>query len=70
MLSLTEAWQWVQVGFCAGVGTIAVLIPLALIGALRRRSPEAPWVRTIPPPHCSRCCPVLDAGIDELRPSA
>jgi hypothetical protein len=70
MVSLTEAWQWVQVGFYAAVGAFAVFGPLSLIGAIGRRSLDTPSVRTIPPPHCSRCCPLLDVGMSELRPSA
>jgi hypothetical protein len=27
LLSLREAWHWVQIGFCAAVGAAVVLLP-------------------------------------------
>ena len=58
LLSLNDAWHWVQIGFCVAVGASIIIAPLALIRAGNIViSPDYP---EYPEPHCSRCCPELD----------
>jgi len=52
MLSLADAWQWVQIGFCASLGASALAVVVASVfGGGRQQEQE------YPEPHCSRCCP-------------
>ena len=57
MLTLADAWNWVQIGFCAGVGACAVYFGSAIVYSL-----NTPGVHAHVPedPHCSRCCPTRD----------
>ena len=59
MLSLPEAWHWVQVGFCAAFGAF---LPLTIITAIMASAgrPALPSTPEYPDPHCSRCCPNPD----------
>jgi hypothetical protein len=47
-LSLAEAWRWIQIGFCAGLGG-SVIFGVIQGCFAAGYSP--------PPPHCSKCCP-------------
>ena len=58
MLSLAEAWQWIQVGFCAAAGASVIIAPLMAV-----RVGSAP-AEDDPAPHCSRCCPNPDDDHD------
>jgi hypothetical protein len=53
LLSLRDAWHWVQVGFCAALGASLIFAPFA---AMSRGTP-APEAPEYPDPHCSHCCP-------------
>ena len=54
LLSLAEAWHWIQIGFCTAVGASVIILGIlgALLGSSSGDEPEAP--------HCSRCCPHPD----------
>lgn len=52
LLSLREAWHWVQIGFCAALGASVIMTPFALIRGGNGGSGD-----DYPEPHCSKCCP-------------
>ncbi len=56
LISLPDAWQWAQIGFCAALGASVVFIPTNVLIAEMFPGPSA----TMPEPHCSRCCPNPD----------
>ena len=61
LLSLAEAWHWVQIGFCMAVGASIILGGLGAVfgaSAAPTREPEDP--------HCSRCCPNPDDDFDDV----
>ncbi len=60
LLTLAEAWRWIQVGFFGGLGAGIVLTVFNLLVA----SATAVSIPAMPNPHCSRCCP--NAEDDEL----
>jgi hypothetical protein len=59
MITLAEAWHWIQVGFCAALGGSFIFGSIA--ASMGRGSAPAPE-QDYPEPHCSRCCPTLDDG--------
>lgn len=59
LISLAEAWQWVQVGFCAALGASVILGGIAATFGGGHADPVA-----FPDPHCSRCCPNPDDDED------
>lgn len=62
LITAKEAWQWVQIGFCGGVGACAVYVVASVL--LASVLPSTPISLPEPPePHCSRCCP---NGDDDL----
>lgn len=63
LISLAEAWQWIQVGFCAALGGSFVFGSIAAL--LGRGGASAPMPEhDYPEPHCSRCCPDPDDHIE------
>ena len=52
MLSLAEAWTWVQIGFCGALGSALILGPI-----IAARGGGTTVVSEGEEPHCSRCCP-------------
>jgi hypothetical protein len=62
MLTLEQAWQWVQIGFCAGIGA-SVTLAAVIAGLSGRREPDD---NNGEAPHCSKCCPNDDDNNDDL----
>lgn len=50
MVSLAEAWQWIQIGFCASLGAAVILVLAAAVGG-------GGTVVQAASSHCSKCCP-------------
>jgi hypothetical protein len=58
LMSLPDAWQWVQIGFCAALGGSVVLVLVTVVTNLSLAAMfPAPAVRMPEDPHCSLCCP-------------
>ena len=57
LLSLREAWHWVQIGFCVALGAVIIFAPIAGAASGTRVEPAED-------PHCSRCCPNADDDVD------
>ena len=57
MLSLADAWHWVQIGFCASLGASAFAIVIASVFGGRSGGGSK---EEYPEPHCSKCCPNED----------
>ena len=64
LLTLPEAWRWVQIGACAAFGAAAIFATVNIL--LAELSQPAPV--HIPDPHCSRCCPNPDDELDDIPP--
>jgi hypothetical protein len=61
MIGVEEAWRWVQIGFCVGLGacvplSFAALWARAVVHVQHVERPE-----TFHEPHCQVCCPELEA---------
>ena len=54
MLSLADAWHWVQIGFCASLGASVFAIGVA---SAFRGSGSGSRQEEYPEPHRSKCCP-------------
>ena len=54
MLSLADAWQWVQIGFYASLGASVLAIVVASVFGGRSGGGGS---QEYPEPHCSKCCP-------------
>ncbi len=59
LMSLPDAWQWAQIGFCAALGASVVFILTSVLFAVFPGS-SAVRMPEMPEPHCSRCCPSPD----------
>lgn len=70
LLTLAEAWWWVQIGGCLAFGAgMVVLIFRALVYIpLLHLAPSPEFIPEVPPPHCSKCCPHEEDLAADLPP--